>query len=80
MALVNCKECDAQVSTKADKCPGCGAKRKRHLSALEAVGGLIFAVVIGLYFFGGGLEQQAAQNMQSITDKVADDSLAVKVR
>ncbi|SEH04324.1 Uncharacterised protein [Candidatus Venteria ishoeyi] len=24
MALINCKECNHQVSNKADKCPQCG--------------------------------------------------------
>jgi RNA polymerase subunit RPABC4/transcription elongation factor Spt4 len=26
MALLNCKECNAKVSTKAKRCPSCGAK------------------------------------------------------
>lgn len=29
MALVKCKECGNQVSTKAEVCPGCGAKVRR---------------------------------------------------
>ena len=29
MALKKCKECDTAVSTKADKCPSCGAPVKR---------------------------------------------------
>lgn len=28
MALTNCKECGAQVSTQAKNCPSCGAKVK----------------------------------------------------
>lgn len=28
MAIIACKECGGQVSTKAEKCPGCGAPFK----------------------------------------------------
>jgi len=29
MAMTKCKECGAEISTKADSCPQCGAKRKK---------------------------------------------------
>lgn len=32
MALTKCKECGEQVSTKAETCPKCGAKRKKKTS------------------------------------------------
>lgn len=34
MALIKCKECGGQVSTKADSCPSCGAKLPRKTSLL----------------------------------------------
>ncbi|WP_394854470.1 zinc-ribbon domain-containing protein [Shewanella xiamenensis] len=35
MALVKCKECGEQVSTKAKSCPKCGAKRLCFLNQLN---------------------------------------------
>lgn len=47
MALVKCKECGENVSTKAKKCPKCGAKAPRKTAPITwAVLGLI---VFGLY-------------------------------
>ena len=34
MALINCKECGAQVSTQAKSCPSCGAKIKKPTSII----------------------------------------------
>jgi len=43
MALINCKECNTEISTKAKTCPKCGAE------VTKSVGLLGFAVVL---FFG----------------------------
>lgn len=43
MALKKCKECDKEVSTKADKCPHCGAKQK---SKGIGCGGLILIIIV----------------------------------
>jgi len=32
MALINCPECNIQVSDKADKCPNCAYPLKREVS------------------------------------------------
>lgn len=45
MALINCKECGAQVSTQAKNCPSCGAKVKKPTS-------IITWVFLGLIIFG----------------------------
>lgn len=47
MALVACKECKAQVSTKAEACPQCGAKVKRSSWGWPALGILAVLGVIG---------------------------------
>src|SRR5690348_11696485 len=51
MAMTKCRECGAEVSTKAEACPKCGAKRKANTGcgALIGVGVLI---VIALAFIG----------------------------
>ena len=43
MALTRCKECKAEVSTKAKTCPKCGAPVQKHVYCLS--GCLIIAVV-----------------------------------
>ena len=49
MALKNCKECGNQISTKAKKCPNCGAKAPKRTSiliwALVGVIGYVFYMV-----------------------------------
>lgn len=52
MALEKCRECGAQVSTKADACPGCGAARNRPgflLQLVRAVG-LLMLILFGITF------------------------------
>lgn len=49
MALVNCKECGGQVSTKAAVCPKCGAKAPKRTSPFTWV--LLIFVVAGVYNF-----------------------------
>lgn len=52
MALVVCKECGGQVSTKAQACPGCGAMRKR-ISQVRAWQWLFIAAALAAV--GAGL-------------------------
>jgi hypothetical protein len=47
MALIKCKECGNNVSTKADKCPNCGApvtKRTSGCALLAALLGGVFLI------------------------------------
>jgi hypothetical protein len=44
MAMTKCRECSTEISTKADSCPKCGAKRKRWgigRVLLWGIGGLV---------------------------------------
>ena len=38
MAMIQCKECNSQVSTKAEKCPQCGAPTKQKTSIVRLLG------------------------------------------
>lgn len=38
MAMIQCKECSGSVSTKADKCPQCGAPVRKGISILRVAG------------------------------------------
>jgi hypothetical protein len=42
MALIRCKECSSEVSSKAVSCPKCGAKIKRKGIGLLSVVGILF--------------------------------------
>lgn len=47
MALLNCKECNNQVSTQAKRCPHCGAKApKKKMSMWIVIPTLVFWSVI----------------------------------
>lgn len=50
MALTKCKECGGQLSTDAEACPGCGAKRPKRTSTLTwVIGGFfLFAIIAGI--------------------------------
>ena len=46
MALVKCKECGEQVSTKAKTCPKCGAAAPKKTSAFTWIVALFFGAII----------------------------------
>ena len=50
MALVECKECENEISDKAESCPYCGMKqpKKTPLLAWIFIGVIIFAVVMSM--------------------------------
>jgi len=45
MAMTKCRECGAQVSTKAEACPNCGAKRKGNSGCGTLIGAAVLIVV-----------------------------------
>lgn len=51
MALTNCKECRAEISTSAKRCPQCGAKGPA-LSALAKLGIVCAVLVAGFVAVG----------------------------
>jgi len=46
MSIINCKECNKEISSKAKQCPNCGAKPDSSLSRILA----IFVIVLFLFF------------------------------
>lgn len=45
MAMTKCRECGAQISTKAEACPNCGAKRKSNSGCGTLIGAAVLIVV-----------------------------------
>lgn len=71
MALVQCKECKAQISSSAKSCPQCGAKVKRTTMFTKVVGGF-FALVIAVAIFQNiGADQRRAEQAKAEAARVA---------
>lgn len=47
MALIDCKECGQQISTKAESCPNCGAKVKKNIS----LGAFLVVIILSFFVF-----------------------------
>lgn len=69
MAMTKCKECGKDVSTKADKCPHCGAKGPGGKGNI--LGGIFFiAIIVGLVMaFTGGDDNGGSSGDSAIGDK-----------
>lgn len=50
MALIKCKECDNEVSNKAESCPKCGAKIKTTSLFIQILGGFVVLLVLVAIF------------------------------
>ncbi|EKT4488947.1 MULTISPECIES: zinc-ribbon domain-containing protein [Shewanella] len=75
MALVKCKECGEQVSTKAKSCPKCGAKPPKKTSFLTwAVLAFIVITVYGAYQQESNMtpEQKAARAEKREVEKAEE--------
>lgn len=77
MGMIKCNSCGNDISSKAATCPKCGHpnEKAKHLSGGQAVMSILVAAVVLWYFAGGGLEKQAASNMQQIEGQVAADAV-----
>lgn len=75
MALVKCHECGTEISNTATACPKCGVRAKNSVNTIGALLGVAVAGGLLWFFFGGGIEQQTAKDIQEIHNKVAADTL-----
>jgi len=53
MAIAKCKECGAEVSTKAKQCPKCGAPVKKRTSIVTWLVAILLGVWVVGYFASG---------------------------
>jgi len=64
MALIKCAECGKEISSKAEKCPFCGAPVVSDVDSIKKVGGsvvriiasFVFLIFLVLGLFAGGIE------------------------
>lgn len=64
MAMMKCKECGGEVSTKAKACPHCGCKNPTTKWYHGAVGFAIVGVVV-LFFIGVNADEETAPKAES---------------
>jgi len=48
---------------------------KKEVGKAQAIGSVLALAALGWYFFGGGVEHEAAKEMTKIEDQVANDSV-----
>ena len=63
MAVVECKECGARVSTKAASCPACGAKAPKKTTAVT----WFAAFAVGVVALNFVLREEAPSNQAPMT-------------
>jgi predicted RNA-binding Zn-ribbon protein involved in translation (DUF1610 family) len=77
MSMIKCSSCDNEISPKAATCPKCGHpnEKAKHLSGGQVL--LYLALACGMlwFFAGGGLNKQAAKEVQKIENQVATDAV-----
>jgi hypothetical protein len=71
MALTSCKECGAQVSTKAQACPKCGAKRPKKSILLRLLLAAILLPLAVSMFSGKGTTPTERANVGETSSAVA---------
>lgn len=60
MAMKNCGECGAEISTKAEACPKCGAKQPKQTSGCTWLVAICFAVPF-LFFYVQGVYRSGSE-------------------
>jgi len=64
MALMKCKECGNEISTKATSCPKCGAAIKKKTGCLAYVGAA-FLIIIVLGAIGSLLNDDSSKDLRT---------------
>ncbi len=67
MAMTKCKECKAEVSTKAKLCPQCGVKNP-GITAKESMLGLLIVAAIGWGVVSLSSSDEASTEVPAMTD------------
>lgn len=80
MALTTCKECKKEISTEAESCPHCGAKKKKFFSvggcSLLGCFGLVLTFLI---FYGIGYNKRTSSPPPATTTNPATSPATAEV-
>ncbi|MCB1898091.1 hypothetical protein [Cognatazoarcus halotolerans] len=76
MAMIKCKECGGEVSSKADACPKCGFRLKAKPSGcivgfFKLVGAIV-GLMVAISFLSGGEKRDPVQELESRCRSLAD--------
>lgn len=80
MAMIKCKECGGEVSSKADACPKCGVRLKGKPSGcivgfFKLIGGIVGAIIglmVATSFLSSGDKRDPVQELESQCRALAD--------
>ncbi|MDP3876278.1 MAG: hypothetical protein Q8Q50_04790 [Methylobacter sp.] len=76
MSLITCKECNVKISSKADKCPHCGAPVKKKTSLWV----WLIAAVVLITVFGGKPSTKTAPAPASVAPAAVVEQVNVEVK
>lgn len=77
MALIKCKECGAEVSSKAEACPKCGAKVADKPMGCGSILGFILLGFIGLGIIGSFLSEPQSSSSTNAPAAAASEQTMV---
>lgn len=80
VAMIKCKECGGEVSSKADACPKCGVRLKAKPSGcivgfFKLIGGIVGAIIglmVAISFLSSGDKRDPVQELESRCRALAD--------
>ncbi len=78
MALTTCKECKKQISDSAGRCPSCGAKIRKPLSAIHWIGIIVLGAPVLLIFFAGLVTDSTSDRASNSSPSAYKYSLSSK--
>jgi len=76
MALNRCKECTAEISSKADKCPQCGAPQPKSTSPLT----WLVTIIVGMIFIAALTRDPPSAPQSSRTAQTAKDQALAQLK
>lgn len=78
MAIGKCKECGAEVSSKAKSCPQCGADQRNFFEKHKIISGILVLFVLGI--IGSLMSGEGSKDVNvSSSGKVEDKILTAKI-
>ena len=80
MALIKCKECGTEISSKAEACPKCGAKNVKHYGCGTIIIILIVVAIFTSIFSGSNTPTPQANIQQQQEEELSEKGKSVKTK
>lgn len=80
MAMTTCKECKAAISTKAEACPQCGAKRPKQTSGCAGIAALLIGVVFLVMIVRGCSDDSSPSTSATTSSSAANHAPAAQAK